>query len=199
MPPPKLLDQVRERIRVKHYSLRTEEAYLHWIRRFIVFHGKRHPRQIRRCAREAHAARSGGSHAERGAGTPRAARRHEMAGGSGCAALSTASRKPVRDTGASRRLRHEQGDAPEALRELLDLSADASRRDCAGGGWGLTNRSARRPGWGCQGRGTQSDSKSWQGFGARRRLIQDPGFLCEPLRILCAPLRSTQRVRFPAA
>ena len=40
---PKLLDQVRERIRVKHYSLRTEDAYLHWIRRFIFFHGKRHP------------------------------------------------------------------------------------------------------------------------------------------------------------
>ncbi len=35
MPPPKLLDQVRERLRVKHYSLRTEEAYLHWMRRFI--------------------------------------------------------------------------------------------------------------------------------------------------------------------
>ncbi len=33
MPAPKLLDQVRERIRVKHYSLRTEEAYLHWMRR----------------------------------------------------------------------------------------------------------------------------------------------------------------------
>lgn len=46
MPAPKLLDQVRERIRVKHYSLRTEEAYLHWIRRFIFFHGKRHPRQM---------------------------------------------------------------------------------------------------------------------------------------------------------
>jgi integrase len=46
MPPPKLLDQVRERIRVKHYSLRAEDAYLHWIRRFIIFHGKRHPRQM---------------------------------------------------------------------------------------------------------------------------------------------------------
>ena len=33
----KLLDMVRERIRVKHYSLRTEDAYLHWIRRFIFF------------------------------------------------------------------------------------------------------------------------------------------------------------------
>src|SRR5712691_463399 len=46
MPAPKLLDQVRERIRVKHYRLRTEDAYLHWIRRFIFFHGKRHPRQM---------------------------------------------------------------------------------------------------------------------------------------------------------
>ncbi len=43
MAAPRLLDQVRERIRVKHYSLRTEDAYLHWIRRFIFFHGKCHP------------------------------------------------------------------------------------------------------------------------------------------------------------
>jgi integron integrase len=40
---PRLLDQVREKIRVKHYSIRTEQAYVDWIRRFIVFHGKRHP------------------------------------------------------------------------------------------------------------------------------------------------------------
>ena len=46
MPAPRLLDRVRERIRVKHYSLRTEDAYLHWIRRFIFFHGKRHPRAM---------------------------------------------------------------------------------------------------------------------------------------------------------
>ncbi|MFY9316068.1 MAG: integron integrase [Burkholderiales bacterium] len=46
MSAPKLLDQVRERIRVKHYSLRTEDAYLHWIRRFIFFHDKRHPRDL---------------------------------------------------------------------------------------------------------------------------------------------------------
>ncbi len=44
--PPRLLDQVRERIRVKHYSLRTEEQYVHWIKRFILFHGKRHPREM---------------------------------------------------------------------------------------------------------------------------------------------------------
>lgn len=42
----KLLDQVRLRMRVKHYSLRTEQSYLHWIKRFILFHGKRHPRDM---------------------------------------------------------------------------------------------------------------------------------------------------------
>ena len=46
MQPPKLLDRVRDRIRLKHYSLRTEEAYVHWIKRFIFFHGKRHPREM---------------------------------------------------------------------------------------------------------------------------------------------------------
>jgi integron integrase len=46
MQPPKLLDQVRDRIRRKHYSLRTESAYIHWIRRFIYFHDKRHPREL---------------------------------------------------------------------------------------------------------------------------------------------------------
>ncbi|MFN7985511.1 MAG: integron integrase [Vicinamibacterales bacterium] len=42
----RLLDQVRAAIRARHYSRRTEEAYVHWIRRFIVFHGKRHPREM---------------------------------------------------------------------------------------------------------------------------------------------------------
>ncbi len=46
MPKPKLLDQVRDTIRVKHYSMRTEEAYVHWIKRFILFHEKRHPLQM---------------------------------------------------------------------------------------------------------------------------------------------------------
>ena len=46
MTAPKLLDRVRERLRMKHYSLRTEEAYLFWIRRFILFSGKRHPRDM---------------------------------------------------------------------------------------------------------------------------------------------------------
>ena len=40
---PKLLDRVREVLRVKHYSLRTEEAYVDWIKRFILHHDKRHP------------------------------------------------------------------------------------------------------------------------------------------------------------
>ena len=42
-PPVSLLDRVRDRIRLKHYSIRTEQAYCDWIRRFVVFHGKRHP------------------------------------------------------------------------------------------------------------------------------------------------------------
>jgi integron integrase len=42
----KLLDQVRDRIRVLHYSIRTEEAYVDRIRRFILFHGKRHPQEM---------------------------------------------------------------------------------------------------------------------------------------------------------
>ena len=44
--PPKLLDQVRERLRLKHYSIRTETQYVQWIRRFILFHDKRHPREM---------------------------------------------------------------------------------------------------------------------------------------------------------
>ena len=45
-PKARLLDQVREVIRLKHYSLRTEEAYVQWIKRYIFFHGKRHPREM---------------------------------------------------------------------------------------------------------------------------------------------------------
>ncbi len=44
--PPKLLEQVRDAIRRKHYSLRTEDTYFHWIKRFIYFHSKRHPRDL---------------------------------------------------------------------------------------------------------------------------------------------------------
>jgi len=43
---PKLLDQVREAIRTRHYSPRTEETYIHWIKRFIFFHNKRHPAEM---------------------------------------------------------------------------------------------------------------------------------------------------------
>lgn len=43
---PKLLDQVRGKIRLKHYSLRTEQAYVDWIRRFILHYGKQHPRDL---------------------------------------------------------------------------------------------------------------------------------------------------------
>ena len=42
----KLLDQVRDVIRKRHYSIRTEEAYVQWIKRFILFHGKRHPKDM---------------------------------------------------------------------------------------------------------------------------------------------------------
>jgi integron integrase len=42
----RLLDDVRDLIRIKHYSIRTEQAYLQWIRRYIRFHGKRHPRDL---------------------------------------------------------------------------------------------------------------------------------------------------------
>lgn len=44
--PPKLLDQVRDRLRLKHYSIRTETQYVQWIRRFILFHDKRHPKDM---------------------------------------------------------------------------------------------------------------------------------------------------------
>ena len=43
---PKLLDRVRDAIRMRHYSYRTEETYVHWIKRFIYFHGKRHPNEM---------------------------------------------------------------------------------------------------------------------------------------------------------
>jgi integron integrase len=43
---PRLLDQVRNKIRLKHYSIRTEQAYIDWIKRFILFHDKRHPNEM---------------------------------------------------------------------------------------------------------------------------------------------------------
>jgi hypothetical protein len=40
------MDQVRETLRRQHYSIRTEESYCDWIRQFIIFHNKRHPREM---------------------------------------------------------------------------------------------------------------------------------------------------------
>ncbi len=51
--PGKLLDQVRDRLRALHYSARTEGAYVFWIRRHILFHGKRHPIELGRPEAEA--------------------------------------------------------------------------------------------------------------------------------------------------
>ena len=45
-PEPRLLDRMREAIRLRHYSIRTEDTYVHWVRRFILFHGKRHPLEL---------------------------------------------------------------------------------------------------------------------------------------------------------
>ena len=44
--PHKLMDQVSDRLRLGHYSLRTERTYLAWIKRFILFHDKRHPKDM---------------------------------------------------------------------------------------------------------------------------------------------------------
>ncbi|HEY4559925.1 MAG TPA: integron integrase [Lysobacter sp.] len=43
---PRLLDQVRERVRLRHYSVRTERAYVGWVRRFVIANGRRHPREL---------------------------------------------------------------------------------------------------------------------------------------------------------
>jgi site-specific recombinase XerD len=51
--PPKLLDQIRHAVRTRHYSRRTETAYVDWIRRFILFHDKRHPRDMGKAEVEA--------------------------------------------------------------------------------------------------------------------------------------------------
>jgi integron integrase len=44
--PPRLLDRVRDAIRRRHYSYRTEQAYVHWIKRYIYFHDRRHPSEM---------------------------------------------------------------------------------------------------------------------------------------------------------
>src|SRR5262245_271432 len=45
-PKPRLLDRVRHALGTRHYSRRTEKAYVHWIKRYIFFHGKRHPAEM---------------------------------------------------------------------------------------------------------------------------------------------------------
>ncbi|MBU3947008.1 MAG: integron integrase [Proteobacteria bacterium] len=50
---PKLLELVRQKIRLKHYSIRTEESYIGWIKRFIYFHDKKHPKDLGRAEVEA--------------------------------------------------------------------------------------------------------------------------------------------------
>lgn len=46
LPPKPLLERLRELLRSRHYSLRTEETYIDWVRRYILFHDKRHPREM---------------------------------------------------------------------------------------------------------------------------------------------------------
>lgn len=46
MSQPRLLDRVREEIRLRHYSIRTEKSYINWITRFILFHDKQHPQNM---------------------------------------------------------------------------------------------------------------------------------------------------------
>jgi hypothetical protein len=46
MSAPRLRDQVRAAVRLRHYSRRTEDAYVHWIKRFILFNNKRHPDEL---------------------------------------------------------------------------------------------------------------------------------------------------------
>ena len=46
VPRPRLLDRVRAAVRARHYSRRTEKTYVGWIRRYILFHGKRHPSKM---------------------------------------------------------------------------------------------------------------------------------------------------------
>lgn len=45
-PPKKLLEQVSDVIRLKHYSYKTEKSYVNWIKRYIIFHNKRHPKEM---------------------------------------------------------------------------------------------------------------------------------------------------------
>jgi hypothetical protein len=44
--PKKLLDQLRDAIRIKHYAYSTEKTYVHWAKRYVLFHNKRHPAEM---------------------------------------------------------------------------------------------------------------------------------------------------------
>ncbi|MCL1471186.1 phage integrase N-terminal SAM-like domain-containing protein [Argonema antarcticum A004/B2] len=59
--PKKLLDQLRDAIRLKHYAYRTEETYVQWVRRYILFHDKRHPSQMGRGDRQSQDSASPGN------------------------------------------------------------------------------------------------------------------------------------------
>ncbi|MEW8286418.1 MAG: phage integrase N-terminal SAM-like domain-containing protein, partial [Candidatus Thiodiazotropha endolucinida] len=43
---PMLLEVVRQRLRLRDYSIRTEKSYIHWVRRFVRFHNRRHPKEL---------------------------------------------------------------------------------------------------------------------------------------------------------
>ena len=58
--PPKLLDQVRDKLWVKHYAIRTEQTYVDWIKRYIYFHDKAHPKDLGAQEVEAFLTRGGG-------------------------------------------------------------------------------------------------------------------------------------------
>ncbi|MGD8706682.1 MAG: phage integrase N-terminal SAM-like domain-containing protein, partial [Syntrophobacterales bacterium] len=51
--PARLLERVRHAIRIKHYSIRTEQAYVSWVKRYILFHNKRHPAKMGKAEIEA--------------------------------------------------------------------------------------------------------------------------------------------------
>ena len=67
--PKKLLDQVRDALRVKHCSIHTEAAYASWIKRYILFHNKRHPKDKQVTATRPYQIRVAENRARSGAGT----------------------------------------------------------------------------------------------------------------------------------
>ncbi len=69
--PKKLLEQVRETIRLKHYSIRTEQAHASWIRRYFLFHNKRHPKDKEVTVTKPCQIRVAENHARSGAGRRR--------------------------------------------------------------------------------------------------------------------------------